>query len=160
VNITQAPLRVCTLTTGEKGFEATIRFPMALPSKKNNLVRRAHAKGNLVYNPETKAAKDAAETLARAQWGRDPVVHPEVYVSMAIANIAKDPDGIWTTVADALKKGGVLRDDSIRFFNGRKVFEPVTIVGDREECVTVVLRFEQTNALVREYVRQEEHRRA
>jgi len=121
-----------------------LEFPMELPSKKNNLQRRGGKArgGRLMYSEEVRSAMRTAELLSKVQWGaRLPVEHPMVFVKMAIANPAKDPDGIWTTLVDALVKGGVLRDDSVREFNGPKYFAPVALCEPGHELVVVELVF-------------------
>jgi hypothetical protein len=43
---------------------------------------------------------------------------------MYVFNWAKDRDGIWTTVLDALKQARIIWDDSLRWYNGRELKHP------------------------------------
>ncbi len=102
---------------------ARLEFPAPIPSKKNKL--RPRAGGGQVYDKETKAAIDALGMHARIQWGaRIPVSHPSIGFELEYVDHLQDRDGIYTTLLDALKKGGVIVDDSIKHFNGLVVKYP------------------------------------
>lgn len=110
------------------------------PAKKNRL--RVTPRGG-AYTKQVRETMTNLETQVRAQWGPAGPIRPSyVIVEMFIINDAKDIDGIWTTTVDALKKGGVIHDDSIRSFNPTQLFAPATLVTDpHDERVVITLTY-------------------
>lgn len=109
------------------------------PSKKN---RRMGTGARSHYSTDVKATLQTIETQARAAWGyRKPVIHPDIEVSMFIANFSKDADGIYTGLLDCLKKARVIVDDSLRYLNGTYLQHPAVQVSAREERIEIVLEF-------------------
>jgi hypothetical protein len=100
-----------------------LEFPGPIPTKKNKL--RPRIGGGQVYDKATKGAIDALATLAAIQWGsRERIIHPSIEFELEYVDALQDRDGIYTTLLDALKKGGVIVDDSIKFFNGTVIKYP------------------------------------
>lgn len=92
-------------------------IPGWVPSKKNllKLTRSGHG----YYDPEVKARLVEMEEAVRDQWaGREPLVHPAIGMHFTLASSRSDRDNKFTTVLDALVKGGVLVDDCIAKSNG------------------------------------------
>lgn len=116
-------------SSGAPAASFTLTFRTAIPSKKNALVPRRGRGTGKVYRPEVKAAMQQLEAQAALQWGRRrPLEHPDVEYWLSCHNEAQDRDGMETTLLDALKKAGVITDDSVRFFNGEKLSHQVEIV--------------------------------
>jgi Holliday junction resolvase RusA-like endonuclease len=121
-----------------------LEFPGPIPSKKNKLRPRMGGRGQM-YDPATKGAIAALATLAAIQWGsRLPVQHPSIGFELEYVDALQDRDGIWTTLLDALKKGGVIVDDSIKFFNGTVIKYPAVKSG--RLCVIVTVGFPRGSA--------------
>lgn len=106
------------------------------PSKKN-CWRRSEG-GGMFIPEEEKSQINILTTQALLQWGRrDPVEHPDVTVKFFVAAKRQDEDGMWTTVLDCLQKAGVLVNDNLAKFNGRKVHEPAEFVSEQKERVEI-----------------------
>lgn len=109
------------------------------PTKKN---RRLGTGRTSHYPKEVRETLDNLFLQARVAWGpRKPVVHPDIEVTMYIANFSKDSDGIYTAVLDCLKRAGVIVDDSLRWLNGTLLMHPAVQVSEREERIEIVLEF-------------------
>jgi len=111
------------------------------PTKKNRLRPRIGGRRGQMYDPAVKEFIDRLAMEARGEWGsRRELVHPKVEIQFFISNPAKDRDGLWTTVLDALKRARVIFDDSIRWYNGPELKHPAVIVATaRLELVKIVL---------------------
>lgn len=95
-----------------------------IPSKKNKL---RPGKTGYHYDKETKAQIEAIVTQLSIQWGPRPACSPSrVEVRIAVFNTAKDRDGIWTTLIDAMKRSGIIHDDAVRSYNPHEEKPPVT----------------------------------
>ena len=111
----------------------------ALPCKKN---QRAGTGKRSHYPQDVRSQLDTMTLQARAQWGcRKPIAHPDIEVTMYVANFSKDGDGIWVSVLDCLKRAGVIVDDSLRWLNGTLLVHPAVEVPAREERIEIVLEF-------------------
>lgn len=102
-----------------------------LPAKKNRIRAAAGRRGS--YAGDTGAIIKDLSNQAAVAWrgpgGRlPPVEHPDMLIRLFVFNPAKDRDGIVTTALDALVKGGVLKDDSVKFNNGGVFQLPATLV--------------------------------
>lgn len=108
------------------------------PSKKNGW--RSTGKGKLFIPAEMKAQIDILTTQALFQWRIGaPVQHPDVTARFFVSAARQDEDGMWTTILDCLQKAGVLVNDNIAHFNGRKVHEPCEFVEADKERVEILL---------------------
>jgi hypothetical protein len=117
-----------------------------LPTKKNRLrPRKAGSRGRRYhYDDATAAEINSIVTQARMQWGtRKEVAHPKLDVRLWIHNSAKDVDGIYTTLLDALKQARVIWDDSAKWLNGGTALHPVVFVPNvRQERAEITLTME------------------
>lgn len=119
------------------------------PTKKNQLMPRRGRNGRsagFMYDPEVGAFIKRLAMEARGAWGhRRELLHPNVQVKLFVAHKKKDRDGLWTTILDALKKGRVIWDDSIEFYNGTEIKHPATLISDpRQERVVITLEANDT----------------
>lgn len=123
-------------------LEATLTLWGHCPSKKSNY--RVSQNGGLITDSETKAQMEALTMQAMFQWnavtGGKPVVHPEMTTTFYVAARRQDEDGMYVTLMDVLQKAGVLVNDNIANFNGRKVHEPCQFVELKDERVEIVIR--------------------
>ena len=128
-------------------MEHVVTLRADFPAKKNRIVARRGSRGHY--------AGDVGKTITnivgqlRAAWrtpARGPlprVESPDFEIRLWVFNPAKDRDGIWTTVLDAMVKAGVLVDDSTRWCNGREVQQPAIIVQDiRDERIEIAISWE------------------
>lgn len=123
-----------------------LTFHGPFPSKKNRLRPRKGPGRGKMYDPEVKALILSMEMEARSQWGSHPYLDsPGVEIWMYVANFSKDRDGIWTTILDVLKKGRVIFDDSIRFYNGNEHKYPAQLSTARDERVLIRLTPKKEN---------------
>lgn len=108
------------------------------PSKKNAWERGGTGK---MFIPKEVADQIAALTIqAVFQWPKlFPVEHPNVTVRFFVCAARQDEDGMWTTILDCLQKAGVILNDNIARFNGRKVHEPCEFVDAADERVEIRL---------------------
>ena len=133
-------VRLQRINDGVRCWTIDIRYP--IPSKKNRLrPRAAGARGRkYFYDSETRAAVDAVALIARHAWRGQPAIeHPEMEVWIWCTNPRQDRDGILTTVLDGQVAGGVLFNDSIRWFNGRVTVHPAEIVPNARWARVVVM---------------------
>lgn len=110
------------------------------PSKKSNY--RVAASGTLISTAETKAQVEALTLQAMFQWAAKcagPVEHPEVTTRFYVAAKRQDEDGMYVTLMDVLQMAGVIVNDNIAHFNGRKIHEPCEVVPEAEERVEIRL---------------------
>ena len=108
------------------------------PSKKS--AYRVTESGRMISDAETKSQIGVLQTQAMLQWGqRGPVEHPEVTTTFYVRSGRSDEDGKYVTLMDVLQNAGVIVNDNIAHFNGRKVHEPCVIVPDGEERVEIRL---------------------
>lgn len=111
------------------------------PSKKSDY--RTTETGRLILTPETKAEIQALTFQAMYQWGapgvgaRAPVDHPEVTTTFYVRSGRSDEDGKYLTLMDVLQHAGVIVNDNIAHFNGRKVHEPCVFVLSGDERVDI-----------------------
>lgn len=105
----------------------TFRLIGPVPSKKNGLrptqgAERARRKSGLVYKDGIgQAITDLSKQM---QWNHPQLLHPDVIFLLNPAIEDQDKDGMVTTLIDLLKKARVIRDDSIRWFNGTQLTPP------------------------------------
>lgn len=108
------------------------------PSKKNGW--RSTGDGRMFIPEEMKAEIEVLTTQAVFQWPHTyPIEHPNVTVQFFVCAARQDEDGMWTTILDCLQKAGVLLNDNIKSFNGRKVHEPCVFVEPKDERVEIHL---------------------
>lgn len=119
-------------------LDVTIVLHGHCPSKKN-LWRRGAA-GGMFLDADVKAQIDVLTTQALFQWPHLlPITHPNVTVRFFVSAARQDEDGLWTTILDCLQKAGVILNDNIAHFNGRKVHEPCEFVDTADERVEIRL---------------------
>lgn len=110
------------------------------PSKKN-LWRRGKA-GVMYLDTEVKKQIEALTLQAMLKWGSEhkgPVEHPDLTVTFIVSAQRQDQDGMYTTVLDCLQDAGVIVNDNIAHFNGRKILEPCQIYEQADERVEILL---------------------
>jgi hypothetical protein len=125
--------------------ERTIVIYGDLPAKKNRLrprSRRSRGRAHM-YDERTAAELSSMELQARVAWGSLPAVSsPAISVRLFLFNFRKDPDGIWTTTLDVLKKARVIIDDRASELGGKETKYPVQRVATiREERIEVTLKW-------------------
>lgn len=107
------------------------------PSKKNGW---RMAGERMIIPTEMKNQIEALTLQAMFQWKLGaPVEHPDVTVQFFVSAARQDEDGMWTTVLDCLQKAGVLVNDNIAHFNGRKIHEPCQFVSQNDERVEILV---------------------
>lgn len=124
-----------------KPVEGPLSVTMVLhghcPSKKNGW---RIAGGKMIIPTEMKAQIEVLTQQAMFAWRYpSPVEHPDVTVRFFVSAAREDEDGMWTTVLDCLQKAGVLMNDNIAHFNGRKVHEPCEFVAEADERVEILI---------------------
>lgn len=113
------------------------------PGKKNGW--RSTGDGKMFIPAEMKSQIGILTTQALFQWAAalssrfGPVEHPDVTVRFFVSAARQDEDGMWTTVLDCLQKAGVIVNDNIKHFNGRKVHEPCVFVAAADERVEILI---------------------
>jgi hypothetical protein len=115
-----------------KAHIATFEMRYPVPTKKNCLRpgrKDAEGKGGgLRYKRGIREACLALTHLAILQWGeRAPLIHPNAQWWFIAENDRQDRDGMYTTMIDVLKKAGVIKDDSIKYFNGLQIIHPAVV---------------------------------
>ena len=121
--------------------DVTLTLHGHCPSKKSNY--RTAEGGRLISTPETKAQMEALTLQAMFQWSRAvglPVDHPEVTTTFYVRSGRSDEDGKSVTLMDILQKAGIIVNDNVAHFNGRKVHESCVIVPDGEEKIEIRIR--------------------
>lgn len=116
------------------------------PSKKSNY--RVAESGGLVTDKETKKQIEALIFQAMLQWSSScpgPVEHPEVTTTFYVSAKRQDEDGMYVTLMDVLQKAGVIVNDNIARFNGRKIHEPCQFVKPEDERVEITIRKAEEN---------------
>lgn len=110
------------------------------PSKKSNY--RTTAGGKLITDSATKKQIEELTLQAMFQWAEvgGPVEHPEVTTTFYVAAKRQDEDGMYVTLMDVLQKAGVLVNDNIAHYNGRKIHEPCEFVDVADERVEITVR--------------------
>lgn len=110
------------------------------PSKKSNY--RTAESGKLITDSETKGQMEILTVQAMFQWAAigGPVEHPEVTTTFFVAAKRQDEDGMYVTLMDILQKAGVIVNDNVRRFNGRKIHEPCEFVSVADERVEITVR--------------------
>lgn len=116
-----------------------------LPAKKNRLRPRGRRFGGRAhrYDKKTTAELLSMELQARAAWGSlPPIAGPNIEIRLFLFNKRKDPDGIWTTVLDVLKKARVIVDDRASVLSGSEHKYPVAPVWNlRDERIEVTFEW-------------------
>lgn len=108
------------------------------PSKKSNY--RVTADG-MISSPETKRQMETLTLQAMLQWSKQkgPVEHPDVTTRFYVETARQDEDGMYVTLMDVLQKAGVIANDNIAHFNGRKIHEPCEFVVADQERVEILI---------------------
>lgn len=120
--------------------DGTITITLVGPFySKKNAIRSGGAGRKGYYKTHVKLCMQSLELQARCDWGyRKPLIHPRIVVQFVTPVLAKDCDGLWTTVLDTLQKARVIIDDSINYFNGGIEFLPV-ITTEPHEAVVITI---------------------
>lgn len=113
-----------------------------VPSKKNQWKPSPGGRG--VYLPSDITAQ--IEVITDRAWigwrqlhgGVGPILeHPTMAFTFHVNNRASDRDNKLSTILDVLQKAKVIRNDNVKYFNGRIVIEPAVICGPSEERTVI-----------------------
>lgn len=101
-----------------------LEVPMKVPSKKNTM-RPPGGKSStkLVYPRAIKEQMNAIVTALQLQWTGKAILNPIIIWDLDCDG-PQDRDGVITTLLDAMKKAGVIVDDSVRLCNGPWIVFP------------------------------------
>jgi Holliday junction resolvase RusA-like endonuclease len=126
------------VATFDGPLDVTLKLYGHCPSKKNEW-QRGKA-GKMFLPAEVTEQINTLTTQAMFHWGsRLPVEHPDVTIRFFVCARRQDEDGMWTAVLDCLQRAGVIVNDNVAHFNGRKVHEPCEFVSESEERVEIRL---------------------
>lgn len=147
-NLEMARTAVRLIAAKPKPVEGPLEVRMTLwghcPSKKSQY--RVSGSGRLILDADTRRCMDTLTTQALFQWTAalrprsGPVEHPEVTTTFYVAYKRQDEDGMTATLMDCLQKSGVIVNDNIAHFNGRKIHEPCEFVELKDERVEILVR--------------------
>jgi len=123
-----------TLQTFDAVEKATLHLTGHVPSKKDLYRRKKN--GGLYLDKEVKAQIASLETQARIQWGpRKPLVHPDVSVTFYVRSRRPDKNNKHGCLMDVLQAAGVIKNDNIKWFNGREIIEPAVVARGEESTI-------------------------
>lgn len=132
-------LRKPKAVTFDGPVDVTLTLHGHCPSKKSDY---RIAGDRLISTTETKAQMESLTLQAMFQWSQAvglPVDHPEVTTTFYVRSGRSDEDGKYVTLMDVFQKSGIIVNDNIARFNGRKIHEPCVFVADGEEKVEIRL---------------------
>ncbi len=118
-----------------KSGAVMIRF-IGFCSKKNRKAPNKNGRG-LHLEPKTRLMLERMELQVPAEARDRMLEHPESEWFFTFTNARVDRDGIITSVLDILQKYGVIKNDSIAWFNGKMTVHAA--VRSDQDTVTVVL---------------------
>ena len=111
-----------------------------VPGKKNGWHPRPG--GGVRLDKSMQSQIDSLITQATYTWrlklNRGPLEHPDMRVTFHVRNQRSDRDNKLSTILDVLQKAGVLRNDSIRRFNGVLTLLPAIVDKDERTVIEIV----------------------
>ena len=94
-----------------------------IPGKKN-LLRRSR-NGGMFRDKKVSAQLDAITWQLKAQWMREPLIHPALEFVFRCKDLRSDLDNKLTTCLDCMQDAGILVKDNLKHLRG-----PITIYGE------------------------------
>ena len=126
-------------------MEVSLKLTGHVPAKKNLWKR---SKRGVYIDKDVAAQIQSLTVQAASQWRqRDPAIHPDVTVQFYVKDRRSDMDNKWTTIADCLRHAGVVRNDNVKWLNGKLTILPAII--DAEERVVLEIAYEATSGVIR-----------
>lgn len=119
-------------------MKLTLTLTGPCPGKKNLWKRSKRG----VYIDKDVAAQLQSLTLQAAeQWRqREPAIHPDMTVQFYVKDRRPDLDNKSTTIWDCLRNAGVIRNDSVKWFNGKLTLLPAILDKDERVVIEVICK--------------------
>lgn len=119
-------------------MNVTLKLEGHVPAKKNLWKR---SKRGVYIDTKVASQIDKLTIQAAEQWRqREPAIHPDMTVQFYVKDRRPDLDNKSTTIWDCLRNAGVIRNDSVKWFNGKLTLLPAIL--DKDERVVIEVNYD------------------